>query len=531
MLSFLLIVAILNLGLGFALAIWLEEPPTVAPPRPSLAPAESVANVAEVNSSPSVIDTPAPAPEASPTAEPIIEPEPQVDEQPVAQIEPESPLVADETSDAASSPALAEASVAAESSAETSPADDAVSATAEPAATPEPPVLSELPPSVAEPEPPVVQSVVVKTSDQPPLDLPNEWLDILGDVGEVGSFVEASAQVLKLEVGKYRQQLVEVENEIRRAAGAATSEQLVNWAKRLKAINADWLMRQSEVAGMLTQHTNDANEWRDASTKLSELLEQQTSQIETTSTNLAAFEKNSESSGRGPRMLREIARLVDLAHTLRDRMHETLLAIVCHDGRLNQIDRRLHFEAPSIYNRTGIEQVFHEWWRDDPTRTRQLSVVGIDVDRVGNFNERLGTVTGDALMGAVGQLLSSLVRRDRGFDVVARVAGQRFLLFLGDTGPRGATSAAERIRQTVAATSFEYRGQEVPLTVSCGVTEVLPADTTASVFARVGQSIAMAKRSSRNCTILDEGAGPEPVNPPVYEVKARIVRIDEVEAS
>jgi len=118
-----------------------------------------------------------------------------------------------------------------------------------------------------------------------------------------------------------------------------------------------------------------------------------------------------------------------------------------------------------------------------------------------------------------------VLNSDRAGDTVTRIAGQRFLLVFPDTGPRAATSSMERIRQTVQQTTFYYDNQPLELTVSCGVVEARTDDTTSSLFDRAAKTLRESKRAGRNRTFMHNGREPNAVEPPVFEVKGREVRL------
>jgi diguanylate cyclase (GGDEF)-like protein len=144
---------------------------------------------------------------------------------------------------------------------------------------------------------------------------------------------------------------------------------------------------------------------------------------------------------------------------------------------------------------------------------------------MGKLNDRYGARHIDKLIAGVSQWLNQQVRHDRGFDRVVRLAGQSFLLFLGDTGPRNATSAAERIRQTLDVTTFELDDEPFELTASFGVVEIHKAESSVALLKRLAQIVQHAKRNGRDRTSLDEGSGPTSVTPPQFQVKARHVRL------
>src|SRR5690606_15975828 len=155
---------------------------------------------------------------------------------------------------------------------------------------------------------------------------------------------------------------------------------------------------------------------------------------------------------------------------------------------IETLDRKFQVDGlTGLLNRFGLEFLLHEWWRDEASQQRVVSCVQVDLDRMGKLNDRYGARHIDTLIAGVSQWLHQQVRHDRGYDRVVRLAGQSFLLFLGDTGPRNATSAAERIRQTLDVTTFELDDEPFELTASFGVVEIHKAESSAALLKRLAQ--------------------------------------------
>ncbi len=259
---------------------------------------------------------------------------------------------------------------------------------------------------------------------------------------------------------------------------------------------------------------------------MEDVLMEQAAQIETTCSNIDLLDFDSDMEIGCRRLITELRKLIDLAHSLRSQMHESQLAIMVAGKKIDSIDRKLQFDAKTnLHNRTGLEVLFSELWRDDPNRTRQISCSMIDIDNFGRLLEAHGATITDDLLVAFATLLNDLIRSDRGFDRICHFDGQRFFAFFGDTGPRSATSAIERIRQTINESTFTIGEDEIVITATCGVAEVLDSDTTTSLYDRLNKSVRFGKKSGRNQTVLDEGSGPEQIDPPEYEVKGRVIRI------
>jgi len=196
------------------------------------------------------------------------------------------------------------------------------------------------------------------------------------------------------------------------------------------------------------------------------------------------------------------------------------------EGRLAQLDADSKTdELTDLSNRMGIEVVFQSFRAGDAQQQRVASVAMIDIDGLALMNRTHGPRFGDQVIEACGRTIDKAMRKNRGYDVAARFDGQRFLLFYGDTGPRNATSAVERTRQTIEQSMFLYHEKEIEISVSCGVTEVGANDSTEEVFRRAGRATQAAQQAGRNRTFLDEGQGPQPIDAPVLNVPEHTITL------
>ncbi|HEX5104789.1 MAG TPA: GGDEF domain-containing protein [Pirellulaceae bacterium] len=371
-----------------------------------------------------------------------------------------------------------------------------------------------------EPEPePVVPATIA--------ELPSHWLQQLAESGIVPkSYVEASAHVIRLEVGRYREQLLTAENRARANLATSDAGALKLVADDLRFVNQDWLEKQTTAAGMLAQRSGRLGTHEQPAKAVEQSLLDQAAQIRLICTALEDldFTEGAEASGR--RLLGMIGSLISSAHLLRDRMLDLLADLLRTGEQLEGLSPSVQLDyLTGLPNRVGTELLFDAWWQENPERSRPLSVALIDVDRFGRVNHRMGTRGGDRAISALGRLLSELIRKDRGYDRAGRVGGEKFLLLLGDTGPHNALAAAERIRQTVEATTFDDQGAEFEMTVSCGVVEMGSAESLPDVLHRVEQAVTFAKRSGRNRCAIDEGAGATALPPPQLAVVGRVVHL------
>jgi len=121
----------------------------------------------------------------------------------------------------------------------------------------------------------------------------------------------------------------------------------------------------------------------------------------------------------------------------------------------------------------------------------------IDADHLRRINEHLGQLCGDALLLEVTKRVGSTLRQP---DLLARFGGAELAVFLPNTDPLGALDAAERIRQQVASTPYQWQQTHVVATVSIGVATVHQGQLSVDTMVHEAeQALEAAKEAGRNC--------------------------------
>lgn len=127
---------------------------------------------------------------------------------------------------------------------------------------------------------------------------------------------------------------------------------------------------------------------------------------------------------------------------------------------------------------------------------RAVSVMMIDIDYFKPINDRFGHAAGDAvLQGVVKAALESL----RQSDVMGRLGGEEFAVLLPETNLEAALDVANRLRAHIAERPVVTVDAAVPCTVSVGVAELAPHDTTIdALLHRADTALYRAKEQGRN---------------------------------
>ena len=376
---------------------------------------------------------------------------------------------------------------------------------------------------------PEVEPIVAapKQASFDPKLLPAPWLEQLTaeNIAPL-SYLEATAQMLRLDVAKFREQLLTGENRARAHTASADADAVRLLCEDLQFINEDWGRRLTAAADVLSDHYQHHGPYEDSARLLEQFLLDQAAEIGEVSSAVKSLDTNLEVDTGCKRLLARMAALGDCCHALRDRVLDILATLLRTEQRLDAISDSAHLDsATGLPNRLGLDLVLRDWARENPKGERPLSFALVDLDRFAQTNERLGTRAGDRTLVACARLLGELIRKDRGYDRLIRMSGQSFLLFFGDTKLDGGIIAAERMRQNIEATTWEENGAGFDLTISCGVVEFGKSEDLDVVLKRANGALKAAKLAGRNRVASDSGKGPATQEAPLMQVKSRIVRI------
>jgi len=122
-----------------------------------------------------------------------------------------------------------------------------------------------------------------------------------------------------------------------------------------------------------------------------------------------------------------------------------------------------------------------------------LTLMMFDIDRFKQVNDTHGHIEGDKVLQRVAQIARN---QSRGSDLIGRVGGEEFIWIVPNMTKDHAGQMAERLRQAVARSSGVGHVQGV--TISLGLADLGPADTSLTLFARADHALYQAKNGGRD---------------------------------
>ncbi|MCC2617682.1 diguanylate cyclase [Aestuariibacter halophilus] len=170
------------------------------------------------------------------------------------------------------------------------------------------------------------------------------------------------------------------------------------------------------------------------------------------------------------------------------------------ESRLKRSNEKLHHlaltdELTQLANRRSfVESVESELARCQRSEGFVTMVV-MDLDYFKNINDQYGHHGGDEVLVHVAKSLKQALRQ---YDIVGRIGGEEFAIFLGQTDAVTSLEVAERVRALIAQTPLHYEGREIYLTASLGMT-CRPCDVGfEQLYAEADEALYMAKGRGRN---------------------------------
>lgn len=132
---------------------------------------------------------------------------------------------------------------------------------------------------------------------------------------------------------------------------------------------------------------------------------------------------------------------------------------------------------------------------EDRERSTQGALLVIDADHFKQVNDLYGHHQGDLALIRIANVIRKCVRQG---DLVGRMGGEEFAVFLAGVGSDQAARIAERIRQAVEATPLDIDAAEHRLTISVGCTTFSGTAKFRDLFSVADQRLYDAKRLGRN---------------------------------
>jgi two-component system cell cycle response regulator len=169
----------------------------------------------------------------------------------------------------------------------------------------------------------------------------------------------------------------------------------------------------------------------------------------------------------------------------------------------NHLHRRMSTtdSLTGIRNRRFLMQYLPQEMERSRRNGNPLAVLSCDIDHFKTVNDTFGHEAGDEVLQGFVKAISGCIRNT--VDWIARSGGEEFVVVLPETDLSGATSVAERIRQSLECEAIRTSFGPCPITVSAGVSALeteceLSEDAVLALLRSADEGLYASKRLGRN---------------------------------
>lgn len=347
--------------------------------------------------------------------------------------------------------------------------------------------------------------------------LPENWL--LDDKN-----IETSVLRLNIAMMKSGARATDLDTRLRASRGNVDVEALKIMAGMLREDCQSYLSEQSAAADKMHSRLAEFGDLASVVEEIEMGNMQQAAQIETTLSNLDQLDFTAAAESIAARLLEELGKLREARHKLRDGHDVAFLTIALHENRMNAVPKQLFIdELTGLRSRAGLEATLRDWWSLEKQKKHQMNAALFDLDRFGQINAQYGPELADLALREIAKIMGE---RCAAGELMGRFAGQRFLYVSVDKGPRAAIKDAEYIRQSVARATFECPDHEFNVGMCGGYAEVAQNDTIESLFARLETALAAAKAAGSGQGCFHDGRDAEIVQSPNLGAKYREIKLE-----
>ncbi|KKO45153.1 hypothetical protein WG68_12045 [Arsukibacterium ikkense] len=132
----------------------------------------------------------------------------------------------------------------------------------------------------------------------------------------------------------------------------------------------------------------------------------------------------------------------------------------------------------------------------------EYSLIVFDIDLFKQINDQYGHAAGDKVLSAIAQCCQAQIRQQ---DILARIGGEEFALFLPGCGLTDAKEIAEQCRRSLEQLVIPFEDQSIQITASFGVAASSNADFD-SLLKQADDALYKAKTGGRNRIMVHPSA-------------------------
>ncbi|MGL4791219.1 MAG: GGDEF domain-containing protein, partial [Anaerotignaceae bacterium] len=160
-----------------------------------------------------------------------------------------------------------------------------------------------------------------------------------------------------------------------------------------------------------------------------------------------------------------------------------------------------------LYNHGMTKQLVNEFIHEETQIPCKGALLIVDIDNFKLINDNFGHGFGDEVLRDISKKLTSVFRCDNNInsvrredDIVGRIGGDEFMVFVKTSDVKGLTARTSRICEILKKTYTTADGKDITISASVGIAVVKDKDDDfKSLYAKADVALYNSKRKGKNC--------------------------------
>lgn len=186
---------------------------------------------------------------------------------------------------------------------------------------------------------------------------------------------------------------------------------------------------------------------------------------------------------------------LDYMHNICDK--DLKMKLIEEDQSQHHGDITTRDELTELYLRGIFDLTLEKHLKEAQRYNNQLSLIMIDIDDFKQINDTHGHEVGDNILNTIGKLVNNEIRES---DFAARYGGEELAIILPNSNTEDAYLMADRISVDIEDRYKDNLGA----TVSIGIAENSPDDSSERLISKVDEALNSAKNSGKNKIVIYE---------------------------
>lgn len=153
-----------------------------------------------------------------------------------------------------------------------------------------------------------------------------------------------------------------------------------------------------------------------------------------------------------------------------------------------------------IYNRRFVMEKLKIFHKSMERSKKVFSIAICDLDFFKQINDSYGHDCGDWILKSVCELINRNIRCQ---DILGRWGGEEFILIFPDTEIEKTKIACENIRQKLYDSIFNFDGNEIQITITIGVSQIVNGRTIEELIKDADNALYKGKSKGKNCVFAN----------------------------